>query len=177
RDGTLNLWSMREDGGDLKQHTHHSGWNVLTASLGQGRIVYQLGADIRVYDIASNNDRAVPITTESDFDQMREHWIKKPMEYLTSFRCAPDGSHVVLTARGRVFVAPQHHGLFVEVTGKEGVRYRDARFLPDGKSLVALSDESGEVEVWKLPANGVGAGEQLTKGGDVLRWEAIPSPD
>src|SRR5581483_4656539 len=30
---------------------------------------------------------------------------------------------------------------------------------------------------WKLPANGVGAGEQLTKGGDVLRWEAIPSPD
>src|SRR5581483_11204256 len=71
RDGTLNLWSMREDGGDLKQHTHHSGWNVLTASLGQGRIVYQLGADIRVYDIASNNDRAVPITTEPDFDQIR----------------------------------------------------------------------------------------------------------
>jgi tricorn protease len=177
RDGTLNVWSMRADGADLKQHTHHNGWDVLSPSLGQGRIVYQLGADLRLYDIAADQDRAVPVTTESDFDQMREHWVKKPMEYLTSVHLAPDGGHVVLTARGRVFVAPHRQGRLVEVTRKEGVRYRDARFLPDGKTLVALSDESGEVEVWKLPANGVGTGEQLTTGGDILRWEAIPSPD
>ena len=57
------------------------------------------------------------------------------------------------------------------------MRYRRATFLPDGKGLVALSDESGEVEVWKLPANGVGPREQLTRDGKVLRWEAVPSPD
>jgi tricorn protease len=49
--------------------------------------------------------------------------------------------------------------------------------MPDGKSLLALSTETGEVELWKVPANGAGAAEQLTSGGKVLRWEGIPSPD
>ena len=69
---------------------------------------------------------------------------------------SPDGDRLVLTARGRVFVAPRKQGRFVEVTRREGVRYREAGFLPDGRSLIALSDESGEVELWKLPADGVG---------------------
>lgn len=43
--------------------------------------------------------------------------------------------------------------------------------------MVALSTESGEVELWLYPANGSGPGQQLTHDGNVLRWEAIPSPD
>jgi tricorn protease len=177
RDGTMNLWSMRDDGSDLRQHTRHAGWDVAGPSLGQGKIAYQLGADIRVYDIAADTDRAVPIILTSDFDQTREHWVKQPMEYVTAVHLAPDGSRVVLTARGRIFVAPRRQGRLVEVTPREGVRYRDARFFPDGKSLLALSDQSGEVELWRLPANGVGEAEQLTRDADVLRWEGVPSPD
>src|SRR5262249_24291575 len=77
----------------------------------------------------------------------------------------------------KAFVAPAKQGRFVEVTPTTGSRVRDAALMPDGKSLVALSTESGEVELWKLPANGVGPAEQLTNDGTVLRWEAIPSPD
>ena len=40
-----------------------------------------------------------------------------------------------------------------------------------------LSDESGEVEFWKVPANGVGDATQLTTDGKVLRWDGIPSSD
>src|SRR6185369_5184671 len=40
-----------------------------------------------------------------------------------------------------------------------------------------LSDKSGEVEVWSMPANGVGEQEQLTSDADSLRWDAVPSPD
>jgi tricorn protease len=177
RDGTMNLWSMAPDGGDLRQHTRHKGWDVAAPSLRDGRIVYQLGADLHLYDIAADKDRRVPITLGSDFDQTRERWVAKPMEYLTAAHLAPDGSRVVLTARGRVFVAPHRQGRFVEATRQEGVRYRDARFLPGGKKLLALSDQSGEVELWTLPANGVGKAEQLTQSGEVLRWEAVPSPD
>jgi tricorn protease len=177
RDGTMNLWSMGPDGGDLRQHTHHAGWDVASPSLSEGRIAYQLGADLHLLDVASGKDRVVPITLNSDFDQMREHWVAKPLEYLAASHVAPRGDRVVLTARGRVFVAPRGQGRLAEVTRSEGVRYRDARFLGDGRALVALSDESGEVELWKLPANGVGAAEQLTRGGEVLRWQAIPSPD
>ncbi|HEY4563828.1 MAG TPA: PDZ domain-containing protein, partial [Thermoanaerobaculia bacterium] len=44
-------------------------------------------------------------------------------------------------------------------------------------SVFALSDETGEVELWKFPANGVGKPEPLTSEGKVLRWEGEASPD
>jgi len=177
RDGTMNLWSMDEQGGDLRQHTSHRGWDVTSPDLSEGRIVYQLGADLRIFDIAANQDAPLPIRLISDFDQMRETWTKKPMDFLTAADLSPEGDRIALTARGQVFVVPVKKERIVEVTRKPGVRYREARFMPDGKSVIALSDESGEVEVWKFAANGVGKPEQLTTDGKVLRWQAVPSPD
>jgi tricorn protease len=177
RDGTMNVWSMSLTGGDLRQHTSHKGWDVKWASLSQGRIVYQLGADLRLFDIASKKDSMIPIRLASDFDQEREKWVKEPKEYLTSFHLSPDGDRIVLTARGQVFVAPVIHGRFVNATHRQRVRYREARFLPDGKSLLALSDESGELEFERIPANGVGDPERLTQDGGIFRFDGIASPD
>jgi tricorn protease len=178
RDGTMNLWSMDENGKNLRQHTHSQGWDAQSASLSGGRIVYQLGADLHLYDIASGADKTVPIELASDFDHLREHWVNNPIEYTTSVHLSPDGDRVVLTSRGRVFVAPaKPTGRFVDVAAHKSGRYRAARFMPDGKSLLALSTESGEVEFWKLPANGEGSDEKLTSDGKVLRWEGVPSPD
>lgn len=177
RDGTMNLWSMNPDGGDLKQHTQHKGRDAKWPSLSEGRIAYQLGADLRLYDITNGQDALIPITLLSDYDQEREKWVKKPMDFVTSEHLSPNGDRVVLTARGQVFVAPVGPGRFVEVTRQAAVRHRFARFMPDGKSILALSDESGEVEFVQLPANGVGQPESLTKDGKVLRFDGVPSPD
>lgn len=124
RDGTMNLWSMREDGRDLIQLTKHKGWDVKSPSLSDGRIVYQLGADLHLYDISGRKDTVLDITLASDLDQMREKWVRKPMEYMTAAHISPDGDRIVLTARGKVFVAPAQKGRFVEATQKNGVRYR-----------------------------------------------------
>ncbi len=177
RDNTLNLWSMAPDGSGLTQHTRHRGWDVKSPSVSQGRVVYQLGADLRTLDLATGEDRLIPITLPSDFDQQRERWLDEPMDYLTASHLSPRGDRVVLTARGQVFVAPVEAGRLVEASRRPGVRYRSARFLPDGKSLSVLSDESGEVELWTLDARGVAAPRQLTEGGNVLRFDALPSPD
>ncbi|HEY9421391.1 MAG TPA: protease, partial [Thermoanaerobaculia bacterium] len=177
RDGTMNLWSMDENGKDLRQHTSHHGWDVASPGLSAGRIVYQLGADLRIFDIAANQDAPLPVRLVSDFDQLRETWIQEPMGFVTSLDLSSSGDRIAVTARGQVFVIPVKPGRIVEVTRKPGVRYREARFLPDGKSVMALSDETGEVELWKFPANGVGKSEQLTSDGKVLRWEGVPSPD
>ncbi|HEY6223042.1 MAG TPA: hypothetical protein VIW26_04615, partial [Gemmatimonadales bacterium] len=181
RDGSLNLWSMDEAGHDLKQLTHHRGWDVLSPALADGHIVYQLGADLHRYDIASAADTTLDIRLATDFDQRRVRWVTNPMDYLTTAHLSTDGSRVALTARGQVFVAPtgQAGGRFVDVTQASGaqVRYRQARFAPDGKTVLALSDRSGETEWWRLPANGVGDPEQLTRDARVLRWDGVPSPD
>lgn len=194
RDGIMNIWSMLPDGKDLKQHTFHKDFDVATPEIdntgGAARVVYQHGADIFMLNVASGATAAVPITLSSDFDQMRERWIKNPASFITSFSPSPDGDRLAIAARGRVFVAPAKQGRFVEVTkqlenaapgvsttGGGGVRYRTVRFTPDGKSLLALSDRSGEVEFWTLPANGVGDAAQLTSDSTVLRWEGVPNPD
>jgi tricorn protease len=177
RDGTMNVWSMSEDGGDLRQHTAHSGWDVKNPALDAGRIVYQLGADLRLLEIATGEDRLVEIALTSDFDQLREKWVKEPMQYLTSAHIHPEGKSAVLTARGRVFVVPRKHGRLVRASRIEGVRYRDAVFLPGGDRVLALTDASGELEFAALPADGVGEPEALTSDGSVLRFQGYPSPD
>ncbi len=53
RDGTMNIWSMKENGEDLKQHTFHKGWDVNQPCLCDGQIVYQRVADIYLQDIFS----------------------------------------------------------------------------------------------------------------------------
>jgi len=177
RDGVMNLWSMKPDGTDLQQLTKHQEFEVKSPALQNGRIVYQHGADLRLLDIASGQDVVLDIRLASDFDQMRERWVKKPMDFLTSAHVSSNGDRVVFTARGQVFVAPVESGRFVELPRKADERYRDARFLPDGKSVLALSDESGEYEFWRLPANGVGTNEMLTTNGTVFRSRGVPSPD
>jgi tricorn protease len=177
RDGVMNIFSMDRDGRDLQQLTHHRGFDVRYASISDGRIVYQCGADLWLLDLNTHQDAIIPITLVSDFDQMRDRWVKKPLAYLTGAHIAPDGSAAVFTARGEIFTLPATTGRVVKVAGKPGVRYRRARYLPDGKGILALSTESGETEFWKYPADGIGAPEQWTEDAKVLRWEGIPSPD
>lgn len=177
RDGTMNLWSMDENGKGLRQHTKSEGFDVKSASLSNGRIVYQLGADLHLYEIKSGSDRVIPIQLPSDFDNLREHWVKDPVQYLSAVHFSPVGNSVVLTARGRTFVAPIKDGRIADISPDKPGRFREARIMPDGKSVVLISTESGEAEIWLYPGNGKGPGEQLTKQANVLRWEAIPSPD
>ena len=177
RDGTMNLWSMAPDGGDLRQHTEHSGWDVQAPRLDGGRITYQLGADIHVYHISSDADRRVDIRLASDFEQSLERWIEGKASGIDTAHISPDGSRVAIASRGEVFVAASKKGgRFVHATRQPGVRYRTARFL-DEDTLVALSDQSGEVEWWTLGADGLSAPAPWTTDGEVVRMFGVPSPD
>ncbi|HPW17980.1 MAG TPA: S41 family peptidase [Candidatus Aminicenantes bacterium] len=177
RDGSMNIWSMDLRGGDLKRHTSHKGFDASSPSLDAGRIAYQLVADLRVYDIAAGTDTALAVTLPSDFDQMRERWVNRPLDWLTSGHVSPNGDRAVFVSRGHVFVAPAGDGRWVRVTRREGVRARAARFLGDGKSLMVLTDETGEWEFHRYPADGLGPAERLTDGAKVIRFDGLPSPD
>ncbi len=177
-DGTMNIWSMNSEGKDRRQHTKHSGWDVKSPSLHDGKMVYQVGADLWLLDIETGVQRPLKIQLASDFDQLRERWVSNPLAHLSSVHLNPEGTAVALTSRGRLFVAPVKAGRLVRASkAPNGVRHRDACFLPDGKSLLTLSDASGEFEFWKLSARGIGEAEQLTDGGTILKWRGFPSPD
>jgi tricorn protease len=119
----------------------------------------------------------------SDEDQTRQVWIDRPMDrpmdWLTAAHPSADGSKVVLTARGELFVAPvKDGGRLVQLSRDEGeVRWRHGRFRPDG-TVVAIGDVGPEVEDYAFAADGLTAEpEVLTEGGSVWRDEPVPSPD
>ena len=188
RDGIMNLWSMDFNGRGLEQHTFHKEFDASSPSLSDGRIVYQLVSDLHLYDIATAKDSRIEIKIPSDFDQMREKWISKPLESMTqekmtgmpgagSAHLSPSGDKIALVSRGRVFIAPAAQGRLVRIDLKGGVRRRSARFMPDGKSVVFLSDESGEWEFRRFSADGTGEGVELTSGAKIIRFDGLPSPD
>ena len=177
RDGIMNIWSMDEEGSDLRQHTRHEGFDVRYANHSAGNIVYQRGADLWCYNIDAGETRKIDIRLASDMDQLREKWEENPGRYITSVVPNHDGSRVVITARGRIFVAPVKSGRFVSFTEPGNIRYRDAVFSADGKNILVLSDESGEFEFMKIPADGIGRRQAVTENGTVLRYRGLPSPD
>jgi tricorn protease len=49
RDGSMDLWSMKPDGTDPKQHTTHTAFDVQSPSLWGDVAVYQHGADLAAW--------------------------------------------------------------------------------------------------------------------------------
>lgn len=177
RDGIMNIWSMNEDGGDMKQHSKHTEFDVRYANISNGIIVYQMGADLWKYDISNNSSSKIKITLATDLDQLREKWEENPSQYITSVNPDKTGEKIVITARGRVFVVPVKSGRVISFTQKADVRYRDATFSSDGEQIITLSDESGEFEFVSMPADGMGNQKNITHDGKLLRYQGIPSPD
>ncbi|MBQ5942195.1 MULTISPECIES: S41 family peptidase [unclassified Massilia] len=176
-DGADNIWSSLPDGSDRRAHTSHKEWDVRTASLGDGRIVYQLGADLRVLDLASGADSLLKASLVSDFDQQRMRRVKSPLDALTGIEPANKAERIVLTARGRVTIAGTGTYRRVEIAVPEGVRARSAVFSHDDKWVYAITDASGENEIWRYAADGSGQGDRLTRDGAAHRWNLYPSPD
>ena len=176
RDGTMNIWSMDKDGKDLKQQTFSKGWDLQSPSLSEGRIVYQKGADLVLYDIKSNGEKTLDIRLLSDFDQRKPRWIKNPMSSISYTDLSPNGNYAVVISRGRLFVTPAKSDRWVEVNRRSGIRYKAAQFINE-KDLAVLSDESGEYEIWNVSADGSAPAKQLTKNTKTIISSFAVSPD
>lgn len=177
RNGAFNIWSANPDGSDARMLTQHKEWEVRNANLGDGKIAYQLGADLRVLDIATAKDELINIDLVSDFDQQRKRQIKTPLEYLTNVEISGKEERLLFTARGRVTIAGTGPQRRIDLPVPENARAREAIFSHDDKSVFAIVDTSGENEIWKFPANGIGKPEMLTTNGNVYRYHIYPSPD
>lgn len=177
KDGNSNLWSVRPDGSEPRQHTSHQNWRIGRASIDQGRVVYQLGADLHFLDLQNGESRKLDISLSSDFVQKRERWINQPLRYLTSTDFNGQNERVALTARSQIAVAAKAPQRLVQIATPAGSRSRNAIISHDGKWVYAINDHSGENEIWRFSADGSQQARQLTTDGKVFRWQLVMSPD
>lgn len=178
RDGTVNVWSVNAQGGDLRQHTTHRGWDIRHASIDGSRVVYALGADLWLVDLAqAAAPRKLDIALGGDFDQQRERWVKKPQDFLTDTAFAPNGERALLAARGHLATQGVQQLRRAELPQPADGRCRKAEFSADSKSVFGICDFSGETEIWRFAANGTGQPERITSGATTQRRNLMPSPD
>jgi len=177
RDGRDNLWSMRLDGGDRRQVTHHKDFSVRSASLDRGRIVYQLGADLHLLDVATGADRLIPIELTSDFVQERRRVVKNPLEFFESASFAPKGDRVVITALGHVATVALPPLRRIDIAIRSEKRLRDAVASPDGRWVFAVLATGDATEIWRFAADGGLERKQLTRDTAAFVTHLWPSPD
>ena len=179
RDGTMNLWSMDENGKNLKQHTQTSGLGRAVARrCPTGRSSISWAPTCGCSRSPPRRTARFPIGLASDFDQLREHWIKKPLDYITAAHLSPDGSRVVADrARPGVRGAGEER----PVRRCRGSASRAAIATPAScRTARTCSCSRARAARWssgRCRPTASARGEQLTHDGKVLRWEGVPSPD
>jgi tricorn protease len=176
RDGSMNIWSSDKEGKSLKQHTFSKEWDIKSPAIFESSIVYQRGADLYHLDIETGKEKILDIKLTSDFDQRKVKWQKNPCESISFTSLSPEGNFVAIVSRGRLFTASAKGGRWIEINRKSGIRFKEAHYL-DEKTIVYLSDESGEFELWKTSADGIGTPKQLTKDSKILITSIKASPN
>ena len=145
-EGVGNLYSCRPDGSDARRHTDHADYYARHAQSDGRRIVYQCAARLWLFDPASGENRALDLRVPSARAQAARRFVPAEM-YLGAARLHPQGHSLALDVRGKLFTLPLWEGAVSQHGAADGVRYRHAQWLADGRTLLAISDASGEERV------------------------------
>lgn len=174
--GRANLWRMQADGSARSQLTRHEEFSVSAPSAQHGRVVYQLGGDLRLLDLASGEDRALEIALASDFDPKRLRWIDKPLTYFESASLDKAGQRVAVTVRGGASVFGSESIRRAALPMQPGVRVREAVMSHDGKQVYAIAGEGEQEHIVRFAADGSGGMQRVIERG-AIRWGRLyPSP-
>lgn len=176
REGLTHLW--RWNGREAPRAlTEHSDFDVRRPSAHGGRVVYQHGADLRLLDLASGENRRLDIRLGSDLAQTRERQLTEPLKYLQSATLAADGSRAVLSARGSGVLVGLDSLRRIELNAPPGARLREAVLPKDARHVYALTDIGGRSELWRYPADGSPGAERVLGDEGSYRFRLHPSPD
>ncbi|HEX9373128.1 MAG TPA: PDZ domain-containing protein, partial [Roseiflexaceae bacterium] len=160
-------YSCQPTGEDLRRHTHHADYYVRHPSTDGARIVYHAGADLYLFDPATNRSEKIAVEFYSSRTQRKRKFVEAA-RYLQGFRLHPEGHSVALTARGRPFTMGTWEGPALQHGDRDGVRYRLATWLDDGRRLIVVADSGGE-ELLEIHHADAGAAPERLEGLDIGR--------
>jgi tricorn protease len=151
--GVGNLYSCLPDGSNLKRHSDHEGFYARHASTDGARVVYQCGAELWLFDPASDKTRRIDVRVPAHRSQAARRFVPAA-DHLEGFDVHPQGHSLALGSRGRLFSFALWEGGVRQHGAAQGARYRLGRWLADGTAQVVVSDESGEERIELVEAGG-----------------------
>ncbi|MBM3316510.1 MAG: PDZ domain-containing protein [Candidatus Eisenbacteria bacterium] len=175
-EGIGNLYSVRPGGrGAVRRHTHHEDFYARFPGSDGRRIVYHAGADLHLFDARTGDGAPIPIEIRSARPQRQRKFVGG--NRLEDYDPHPAGHSAVLTVRGRPVAMGLWDGPATEFGAPWRGRHRLARWLSDGKRIVAVTDEPGEeqLEIF-TPGRGVERVDLEVDLGRVTDLAVAPAP-
>ncbi|HEY9720183.1 MAG TPA: PDZ domain-containing protein [Trichormus sp.] len=145
-DGIGNLYSCDDEGGGVKQHTHHTDYFVRFPSTDGRRIVYSAGADIYVLDPAQGGSAKVEIDSPSATVQVARKFVEAK-KHLEHFAPHPKGHSLAMISRGQPLTLGNWEGAVIQHGSGSQVRYRSIEWLHDGERFVVVNDSGGQERI------------------------------
>jgi tricorn protease len=172
----LNVWKHDLATMTDAQITHHADYDVKWPAIGPDAIVYQLGADLMLLELASGVARAVPVTVPGDAITVRTQR-RDASANIEDWDLSPNAKRAVVSARGDVWTLPAKEGPPRNLTQSNGVAERTPAWSPDGRWIAYFTDASGEYEIAVTQSDGKGETRTLTSGGGPFKTWMGWSPD
>jgi len=175
RNRIMNVFAYDTRTKRITQLTHHSDYDVRSASAGDGVIVYEQGGRIHLLE-RDGTSRPLAIRINADLPQMRPHYAQAA-KYFRSAAISPSGKRAVVEARGEIFSVPAKKGNVRNLTRTPGVHERSPSWSPDGKWIAYYSDLSGEYRLMLREQSGLEDAREIVLGDGTFYYEMTWSPD
>ena len=175
RDNRMNIFVYNTKTKSTEKVTDFTEYDVKFPSTNGSVIVFENGGYLYRLDPATRQTSKIEITMNDEGNSARPE-LRDVKKFGTAMDLSPDGSRVLVTARGDVFNVPVKEGVTRNITRSSDAHDRLASWSADGKNAIYISDKTGETELWMSPADG-GKATQLTKNNDSYILGFTVSPD
>ncbi len=172
----MNLWRYHLADRSFSQVTRFTDYDAHFPSLGPEDIVFEAGGRLYLYNLASQQVTEVKVNVVTDRVQLKPR-TESAEKYIQHVAISPDGSRVMVEARGDLFSVPAENGYVKDLTQTSGVAERYPAWSPDGKTVAYWSDASGEYELWLMQPGRESQAVKLTSYGAGFRYSLFWSPD
>lgn len=161
---TVNLYRYNTKSKQTKQLTEYADGDIKNLEGDDKTLIFEQDGAIHTYAIATGKIDTIAPRVLSDNLNVRPT-LKKLGDQIANLAVSPSGKRVVVEARGELFSVPAKNGETRNLTSTSGAKETGPIWSADGKTILYMSDESGEQCLYTLP--------QL--GGKAMKLEIDPS--
>jgi tricorn protease len=176
RAGEFNLFSYDTETKQVAQLTSYRDWPILNASEGRGRIIFERGGYLYLFDARERQETRLKIGVAADLVETRPRYAEGA-RYIRNASLSPSGARAAFEYRGEIVTVPMEKGDDRNLTQSVAANDRSPAWSPDGKSIAWFTDATGENELRIASQDGRGTPRAIKVAGsgfyDDPRW----SPD
>jgi tricorn protease len=176
RAGEFNLFAYDPKTKQVSQVTRFTEWPTLNASSGGGKVIFERGGYLSVFDPATAKDARLKIGVAADLVETRPRFVKGA-KYIRNASLSPSGARAAFEFRGEIITVPMEKGDDRNLTQSAAANDRSPAWSPDGKSIAWFTDESGEYELRITPQDGKGTVRKVKVDGAGFYRDPKWSPD